>query len=144
MNPKSGRPLPTWRAQDRRVARPELWLLAGLVVGMLLIEVWQSTRMAELSLTLDQSRSALQQAHVRLEFVRAELERRSTRAELAPLAKQLELAPPDAGQVALLPPEFLAPREDPSRSHPNLLVALAERASRVFVSEAGARSRSGS
>jgi hypothetical protein len=144
MNPKSGRPLPTWRAQDRRVARPELWLLAALVVGMLLIEVWQSTRMAELSLTLDQSRSALQQAHVRLEFVRAELERRSTRAELAPLASQLGLAPPDAGQVALLPVEYLASSEVPSRSHPNLLLALAERASRVFVSEAGARGRSGS
>jgi len=144
MKSKSGRPLPTWRAQERRAARPELWLLAALVVGMLLVEVWQSTRMAELSLTLDQSRSALQQAHVRLEFVRAELERRSTRAELAPLAKQLGLAPPDLGQVALLPAEYLAPSEATVRSHPNLLASLAERASRVFVSEARARSRSGS
>jgi hypothetical protein len=144
MNPKSGRPLPTWRASDRRAARPELWLLAALVVGMLLMEVWQSTRMAELSLTLDQSRSALQQARARLDFVRAELERRSTRAELAPLASQLGLAPPDAQQVVTLPAEYLASGEVPTRSDPASLMAMAERVSRFLVPEAKARGRSGS
>ena len=140
MSRPSGRSVPSWRAAERRAARPELWLLATFVVGMLLVEVWQSTRMAELSLRLDQSRAALQQAHARLDFVRAELERRSTRAELAPLMSQLGLAPPDAQQVVVLPAEYLASDESARKNdHP----AWAERLSRVLVPEATARDRSG-
>ena len=62
---------PSWTAPERRAVRPELWLLAVTVVAVLLAEVWQSSRMAELSLTLGQQRAALQQAQARLEFVRA-------------------------------------------------------------------------
>lgn len=138
------RSIPSWRAREGRVARPELWLLAALVVGMLLTEVWQSTRVAELSLTLDQSRTALQQAHARLDFVRAELERRSTRAELAPLATKLGLASPEAQQVVMLPAEYLASSEVAPRKDDHSLLALAERVSRVLVPEAKARGRSGS
>ncbi|TMQ68099.1 MAG: hypothetical protein E6K80_14590 [Candidatus Eisenbacteria bacterium] len=135
---------PTWRAREGRAVRPELWLLAALVVGMLLTEVWQSTRVAELSLTLDQSQAALQQAHARVDFVRAELERRSTRAELAALAKQLRLAPPDVQQVVVLPAEYLASGEASSPVEDRSLASLAERVSRVLVPEAKARGRSGS
>lgn len=132
----------SWRAQDARVARPELWLIAAAVVGMLLVEVWQSSRMAELSLTLDQSRTALEQAHARLDFVRADLERHTTRAELAPLANQLGLAPLDAQQVVVVPAEYLA---DGGRADgaPSATLAWAERASRVLVPEATARDRAG-
>ena len=137
----SARSVPSWRAQERRVTRPELWLLSALVVGMLLVEVWQSTRMAELSLRLDRSRTALQQANARLEFVRAELERRSTRAELAPLAFQLGLAPPEARQVVVLPAEYLA--EAPGRKGDRPRITWAERLSRALVPEATARGRSG-
>ena len=135
---------PSWRGREGHAARPELWLLAAAVVGMLLTEVWQSTRVAELSLVLDQSRAALQQAQARVEFVRAELERRSTRAELAPLANQLRLAPPDAQQVVVLPTEYLASAEGSPRQDDRSLASLAERVSRVLVPEAKARGRSGS
>jgi hypothetical protein len=135
---------PSWRAQPGRVARPELWLLATLVVGMLLAEVWQSTRVAELSLALDQARSTLQQARARVDFVRAELERRSTRAELAPLAEQLRLAPPEAQQVVMLPVEYLASAEGKPARDERSVWAMAERVSRVLVPEAKARGRSGS
>ena len=135
---------PSWRAREGRVARPELWLLAAVVVGMLLTEVWQSTRVAELSLHLDQSRTALQQAHARLDFVRADLQRRFTRAELAPLAKQLGLASPDPTRVVLLPSDYLASSEPSARKDDHSWRALAERVSRVLVPEAKARGRSGS
>ncbi len=138
------RSLPSWRVPDRRVVRPELWLLAIAVVVMLLVEVWQSARMAELSLPLDQSRSALQQSHARLDFVRAELERRSTRAELAPLASQLGLAPSDAQQVVVLPAEYLADGGDRRNAESVSRLAWAERVMRVLVPEARARSRAGS
>jgi len=39
--------------------RPELWVGAAVVLTMLLVEVWQSSHMAQLCLTLEQTRSAL-------------------------------------------------------------------------------------
>jgi hypothetical protein len=73
------------------------------VVGMLLVEVWQSSRMAELCLSLDKTRSALVQAQARLEFTRARIDRETTRTELAPVATALGLVPADAQQVVHLP-----------------------------------------
>ncbi len=121
--------------------RPELVMLAVTVVGMLLVEVWQSSRVAELSLGLDQSRAALEQAHARLDFMRSDLERRTTRAVLVPKAEGLGLAPLDARQIVLLPSEFLPREEEPRRSGSTSLLAWAGRVSRVLVPEATARSR---
>jgi hypothetical protein len=140
MNHLVHRSRPSWRVPDGRFVRPELWLLAIGVVGMLLVEVSESARMAEISMNLDQTRSALQQAHARLDYVRAELERRSTRAELAPLGSQLGLAPSDAQQVVVLPAEYLAGGER-RRAGSATRLSWAERASRMFVPEARARGR---
>jgi hypothetical protein len=132
----------TWNASETRGVRPALWLLAAAVVGVLLVEVWQSSRVAELCLSLDQNRTALVQAQARLEFVQAQLDRRSTRAELAPLADQLGLAPADARQVVALPASYLLDAERPTKDQGSVpLLAWAERASRAFVPEATARVR---
>lgn len=134
---------PSWRKSDGRFIRMELWLVALGVVSALLIEVSQSARVAEISMELDKTRSALQKAHAQLEFRRAELDRRSTRAELSPLATRLGLAPPEQGQVVELPAEYLAsPAVRRARTSTPLL-SWAEKASRIFVQEATARSRSG-
>ncbi len=133
---------PSWRKPDGRFIRVELWLVALGVVSALLIQVSQSAREAEISMELDKTRSTLQQAQARLEFVRAELDRRSTRAELFPFASQLGLAPPDESQVVILPADYLAPpaaRHVPGNA---TLLSWAEKASRIFVQEATARSRS--
>ena len=132
---------PSWRSSELRVVRPGLWLVAAAVVGMLLVEVWAGSRVAQLSLSLGQHRTALEKAQARLAFVRADLERRTTRAEAAPLASRLGLAPADAQQVVVLPSAFLAaatPQRD-ARSAP--VLAWAERASRALVPEATARPR---
>ena len=50
---------PFWQMHESRPVRPEPWLIAAAVTGILLVEVWQSSRVAELSLALDRSRSAL-------------------------------------------------------------------------------------
>jgi hypothetical protein len=131
---------PSWGAQEARFIRPELWLLAITVVAFLLAEVWQSSRMAELSLTLGQQRGALQEAQARLEFVRAERDRRTTRAELAPVADRLGLAPLDASRVVQLPSRYLV-GDEVERRPSTTAVAWAERAVRTFVPEAMARSR---
>jgi hypothetical protein len=134
---------PSWRAPEARAVRPELWLLAIGLVGMLLVEVWQSSRMAELLMAYDQNRTALSDAQARVDYVRAEAERRTTRAELTPLADELGLAPADAQHVVVLPAAYLAAetgrrdRDDTSVS----MLAWAERASRALVPEATARDR---
>jgi hypothetical protein len=136
------RPKTSWRASDARVARPELWLLAMALTGILLVEVAQSSRVAQLSLALDQSRTALEEAEARLQFLRADLDRRTTRAELAPVARRLGLAPLDARQVVVLPAEYLAAEDGDARDGvPVSLLAWAERASRNLVPEARARGR---
>jgi hypothetical protein len=142
MSKEAHRSHPSWRASEMRAIRPMPWLLALAVVGMLLVEVWQSSRMAELSLTLDQSRTTLERAQARLDFVRADLERRTTRAELGPVAARLGLAPLDAQQVVVLPSEFLAQDGVRTRERESLpVLAWAERASRALVPEATARAR---
>ncbi len=133
---------PSWRTSEMRFARPGLWLIAAAVVGMLLVEVWESSRVAQLSLVLGQNRTALEKAQARLAFVRADLERRTTRAETAPLASRLGLAPADAQQVVALPSAYLTSGTTPPRdARPAPVLALAERASRALVPEATARVR---
>ena len=135
---------PRWRASESGAIRPGYWLCALALVGMLLVEVGQSSRMAELSIELDQNRASLVQAQARLEFVQAQLERRITRAELAPAALRLGLKPADPGHVVALPAEFLAVEiADEGRSDDASILGLAERASRALVPEAKARARGG-
>ena len=133
-----------WRASESSAIRPGHWLAAAALVAMLLVEVGQSSRMAELSLDLDQNRAALVQAQARMEFVQAQLERRITRAELAPQATKLGLQPADPGQVVALPAEFLAVEMTAEgKADDASLLGLAERASRALVPEAKARVRAG-
>jgi hypothetical protein len=140
MNRNVRRSLASWRAPDRRAFRPELWFVALVAVGMLLVEVWQSSRMAELCLALDHNRAGVQQAQARLEYLHAQLDRRTTRAELAPQADLLGLVPVDARQVVQLPPEYLA-ADQPARRGSRPALAWAEGVSRALVPEATARDR---
>jgi hypothetical protein len=136
--------VPTWSpAPETRFVRPELWLAAAALVGVLLAEVWQSSHVAQLSLELAQKRAALESARARLLYVRADLERRTTRAETAPLAARLGLAPADAQQVVALPSRYLVADATPHRTGQVSALALAERASRALVPEATAKSRAG-
>jgi hypothetical protein len=133
---------PSWRVPEGRAIRPELWLVAAAAVGMLLVEVWLSSRVAELAITLDRNRSALVAAQARMEFVQAQLERQTTRATLAPLACELGLSPADVGQVVALPAAYLAASSASTRSAAApLATAWAERIARALVPDATARGR---
>lgn len=135
---------PSWRIMDGRNVRPELWLAAAALVGMSLVEVWQSSAMAKLCLDLEQNRTALEQARARSEFARAGLERRTTRGELAPLAHELGLSPADAQRVVTVPAEYLADAgtPQPNEGSSGSALAWAEGVSRALVPEARARGRS--
>lgn len=129
-------------AGARRAIRPELWLVATVAVGMLLVEVWQSSRVTQLSLALDRSRTSLQQVRARWDCASARLQHQNTRAQLVPLAAEMGLAPADAQQVVQLPAEYLAGALDvPSEGKAPAALAWAERAARALVPEATARAR---
>jgi hypothetical protein len=133
---------PSWHLADSFIPRPELWVFAGLVLGMLLIEVWQSSRMAVLGIELDRAAVASRQAVARVENLRANAERRITRAELAPVASRMGLVPADAQQVVMLPAEYLADEPPAGRdAAPATLFAWAERVWGALVPEATARVR---
>ena len=131
---------PFWQIPERLLPRPELWIGAAVVLGMLLVEVWQTSRMAQISLALDQTRSEFQQADAQLKYARAAADQRSTRARLDPVAAKLGLAPTRREQVWALPAEYLADDSKASRDDDSVpLLALAERVSGALVPEATAR-----
>ena len=135
---------PLWRTPEGRAARPELWLCATALVGVLLAEVWQNSQMANLCLRLDRSRTAIEATRTSLEYLRAGLESQTTRAKLAPLAAELGLAPADAQQFVSLPSEYLMDDGSTDRTgEPASVLALAERASSALVPSATARAHTG-
>jgi len=141
MNDGSRRTVPSWRAGEARVFRADLWLFAMAVVAILLVEVWQTSTMAEVSLRLDRDTKRLTEARARLDYVRAERERFTTRAELDRVARSMGLAPIDAQQLVALPSAYLerGGRGDRGKAAP--LMAWAERAARSLVPDAMAHSR---
>lgn len=144
MNASPRRSRPSWRTPDGRAWHPEWWLFAAMLVGILLVEVWQSAYMAQLCFDLDRTHAATNRVRARLDFQRAELERRNTRAHLAPVAMELGLAPADARQVVVLPSEYLTDARTPAGGGNDAsLLAWAEGAARALVPEARARGRAG-
>lgn len=141
MIPTTRRPRVRWNAESAHPPRLGLWLAAFALLGLLLAEVWQNARVTQLCLNLERTHRALVAVEARSAYVRAQLQRRATRASLSPMAGSLGLAPADVRQVVTLPAEYLA--SDESRSEGTTL-ALAERFSRVLVPEATARERFGS
>ena len=141
MSPTHLRPRVSWNSSERRQPRLGLWLAAFTLLGLLLAEVWQNARVTQLCLDLERTHHALTAAQARMAYVRAQLERRATRASLSPLAGSLGLVPADARQVVMLPAEYLARDESgvPRRSAPSLAASLSE----ALVPEATARERYG-
>lgn len=135
-------PRPSWRAAESRSLRPELWLIAAALLGVMLVEVWQSARVTALCAQLDRTHRELKQANATLEYRRAELDRASQRAELVPVAGTFGLAPLDAKQVVDLPVAYLERDRERTADAGTPLLATLGRAARVLVpQEATARGR---
>jgi hypothetical protein len=133
---------PFWLVPERLFPHPELGACAMIVLAMLLVEVWQTSHMAQISVTIGQTRSELQQAEAQLGFARADADRRTTRAELLQLGNQMGMAATSREQVWRLPSEYLADdRTAPRDETPVPVFALAERVSGAIVPEATARGR---
>lgn len=142
MNGTWRRSVPAWRTREPLGWRPGWMLVAVAVLGVLLLEVWQTATVKSLSVRLSESNRALQQASASLDWQRAELERESTRSELGPMAASLGLKPVDASQLVALPADYLAEGDAPAGQHGSTgLFAWAGRQVQSLVPEATARGR---
>ena len=134
--------VPSWRRSDVRGFQPG-WILAGaLLLSMLLLEVWQQSAVASLSLRAGQATDQLKRASNERDWMRAQLERGTTRAEVGTLAFSTGVRPADAAQVVWLPSDYL--EEDGVVADPDgspALLATANRALQSLVPEAKARGR---
>jgi len=144
MNAGLHRSGPFWRARESRIVRPELWGLAIVVVGMLLVEVWQSSRMTELCMTLEQRRTVLTQEHSRLEYARGTFDRDLTGLQQEPIAARLGFVPMDRTQQIDLPAGYLASQSPARPPAASSRIALLDRIAHALIPDATARSRSGS
>ena len=134
--------VPSWRVSDARSLKPGWVLGAILLLTMLLLEVWQQSAVASLSLQAGQANDLLKRASNELEWTRAQLDRSATRAEVGSLAFSAGVRPGDAAQVVWLPSDYL--EEDGGVANHDgspALLAVAGRTLQSLVPEAMARGR---
>ena len=132
-----------WRPGRARTLPPRWLAGALLVLAALLLEVWQQSAVASLSVRAGRAADQLKRASNELEWTRAELDRSATRAEVGTLALSAGVRPGDQAQIVWLPADYL---EDdvPSTAReasPPALLAAASRTLGAFVPEAMARGR---
>lgn len=132
----------TRRATDAPEFRPQLALLAAGFLAVLLLEVWQTSTVASLSVRLGRSVQELQQAGAEKAWLSSQLERQGNRAELGPVAGALGLRPVDPRRIVTLPEEYLEPAPSRASATPTApLLALAGRTLEALVPDAAARGR---
>ena len=135
------RSVPAWRVPDARPLRPAVALGALAVLAALLLEVWQCSTVASLSVEAGRANAALRRASAELEWTRAGLDRSSGRAEVGSLAVAAGVRPADPSQTVWLPAEYLEADEPAAAPAPPSLLADAGRALQALVPDATARSR---
>ncbi len=136
------RTAPSWRMTDARALQPGWLLGALLLLAILLLEVWQQSAVASLSLRAGRANEQLQRASNDLEWTRAQLDQNTRRSEVGSLAFSAGVRPADATQVVWLPADYL--EEDGAAADPKgspALLAAAGRALQSLVPEAKARGR---
>ena len=142
MNFRRSRTVSSWRSPESRSLRPQPFLAAFAVLAALLLEVWQSSAVASLSVQMGKANHALQQASAESDWTRAQLERGNNRAELSPVASAIGLKPLDPQHIVSLPEDYLEPLDARTGAPgPTSLLASAGRALQSLVPEASARSR---
>ena len=134
--------VPSWRMTERHGLQPG-WVLGAIaLLAILLLEVWQQSAVASLSLKAGQANDQLKRASNELEWTRAKLDQSATRAEVGTLAFSAGVRPGDAAQVVWLPSDYL--EEDGVAANVDrspALLAAAGQALQSFVPEAMARGR---
>ncbi len=132
----------TRRATDAPPFQPTLALFAVALLGVLLLEVWQTATVASLSVRLGKSTTLLQQSTAERAWLASRLEQGANRSELGPVAASLGLRPVDPRRIVTLPEDYLEPAPGRAATAPTAsLLALADKALDALVPDAAARGR---
>ena len=124
---------------DRRALPLGVWILL-LFAGAAFVEVWQVTRVSELTFAIDKSSLELAKAEARRDAIHASIAARSTRTALESEAKRLGMRPAEPDQIVVVPQEWLAGGGS-SEEVGGALVALGRRVAETLVPSARARTR---
>jgi hypothetical protein len=133
--------LPIGKSGSRRPLPPRWIAGALLVLAALLLEVWQQSAVASLSLRVGRAADQLKRASNELEWTRAELDRSATRAEVGTLAFSAGVRPGDQAQIVWLPADYLEDDGAGTAAPPPTLLAAAGRTLGALVPDAMARGR---
>ena len=139
---KHWKPTPVLRRRfdfDRKGVPLVAWIV-GLVLVASFVEVWQATRVSELTLSIDRTSAQLSQVQSRLSDLESRLAARRTRPALAGIASRLGMKPAEPIQTVLIPAAYLAGTDLPE-SAGSQLASLGRRVAEVVVPSARARSR---
>jgi hypothetical protein len=139
---KHWKPTPVLRRRfefDRKGVPLLVWVL-GLILVATFVEVWQATRVSEITLQIDRAEKALSQSEARQSYVESQLAATRTRPALLALARRMGMKPAEPSQTIIIPAAYLAGAEIPE-SGGGSLVAFARRVGEVLVPSARARSR---
>jgi len=139
---KHWKPTPVLRRRfdfDRKGMPLLVWVL-GLILVATFVEVWQATRVSEITLQIDRAEKALSQAEARQSYVESQLAATRTRPALAALARRIGMKPAEPEQTVIVPATYLAGAELPEGGG-RTLVAFARRVGDFLVPSARARSR---
>ena len=136
------RSVPSWRVHESRSLRYDWVLGALLVVAVLLMEVWQSSTVASLSLEISRATRTRNLANAALGWSHAALDRSTSRSQLGPMAMELGLKPGDPGRIVSLPEAYLEPADSRLEADgAGGMLAFAGKALQSLVPDAQARGR---
>lgn len=124
---------------DRRTLPLGAWILA-LVLSAAFVEVWQVTRVSEITFAIDRTEKDLAKASARRDALEAQLAGHRTRTALEAQAKRLGMMPAEPHQIVVVPAALLAGGGG-SEEGGRALVALGRRVAETLVPSARARTR---
>lgn len=124
---------------ERRGVPLGVWILS-LVLGAVFVEVWQVTRVSELSMALGKTEKAIAEAEARRDYLDAQIAATRTRPALERTASRLGMQPAEPEQIVVVPAAYLA--DGPGAEEGGrFLASLGRRVAESFVPTARAKSR---
>jgi CRP-like cAMP-binding protein len=139
---KQWKPTPVLRRRfefDKKGVPLIAWVV-GLVLVASFVEVWQATRVSELTISIDKTSAQLSQAQSRLSDLESRLAACRTRPALAGIASRLGMKPAEPTQIVMIPAAYLAGTDLPE-SAGSQIAMLGRRVAEFVVPSARARSR---